>query len=218
MIFDGEFTILGREEQPHVIIMTNDEIRSIFKYQPRFIILFDPVHSAVREIECFKAISPGRQLRVYFCMYENSLEEQMYLDAIKHENDAFEALIRTKSEMNVFYDQEAKNVAPSDISAYAPKTKRKPIIVDMREFRAQLPFILHLQNFKVIPQTIEVGDYILSPDIAVERKAPADLSSSLRSGRLYEQAKKMCLNFKVAILLIETDKSLPVCFLPICTD
>eukprot|EP00158_Paraphelidium_tribonemae_P008174 Partr_v1_DN28501_c0_g1_i12_m73433 putative Excision repair cross-complementing rodent repair deficiency, complementation group 4 len=97
MIFDGEFTILGREEQPHVIIMTNDEIRSIFKYQPRFIILFDPVHSAVREIECFKAISPGRQLRVYFCMYENSLEEQMYLDAIKHENDAFEALIRTKS-------------------------------------------------------------------------------------------------------------------------
>jgi hypothetical protein len=34
-----------------------------------------------------------------------------------------------------------------------------------------------------------VGDYVLSPDIAVERKAVPDLIQSLASGRLYSQAR-----------------------------
>ena len=33
----------------------------------------------------------------------------------------------------------------------------------------------------------QVGDYVLSPDICVERKAVPDLISSLNSGRLYNQ-------------------------------
>lgn len=34
---------------------------------------------------------------------------------------------------------------------------------------------------------LQVGDYVLSPDIVVERKALPDLFSSLGSGRLYNQ-------------------------------
>lgn len=34
---------------------------------------------------------------------------------------------------------------------------------------------------------LQVGDYVLSPDIVVERKALADLFASLGSGRLYNQ-------------------------------
>lgn len=35
----------------------------------------------------------------------------------------------------------------------------------------------------------QVGDYVLSPDIVVERKALADLFASLGSGRLYNQVR-----------------------------
>jgi ERCC4-type nuclease len=49
------------------------------------------------------------------------------------------------------------------------------VIVDMREFRSELPSILHKRNIQVDPVTLEVGDYILTPEICVERKSISDL-------------------------------------------
>lgn len=75
----------------------------------------------------------------------------------------------------------------------------------MREFRSSLPFILHGHSLEIEPLTIEIGDYILSPDVCVERKSIQDLISSFADGRLYHQAEAMCANFKSPILLIEFD-------------
>lgn len=58
------------------------------------------------------------------------------------------------------------------------------VIVDMREFRSTLPSLLHAAKHLVIPATLTVGDYILSPDICVERKSLSDLVQSFTSGRL----------------------------------
>lgn len=58
------------------------------------------------------------------------------------------------------------------------------VIVDMREFRSSLPSMIHAANNLVIPATLTIGDYILTPDICVERKSLSDLISSFNSGRL----------------------------------
>ncbi len=58
------------------------------------------------------------------------------------------------------------------------------IIVDMREFSSALPNVIHLKGIDIVPCTLEVGDYILSPDICVERKSISDLIGSFQSGRL----------------------------------
>lgn len=58
----------------------------------------------------------------------------------------------------------------------------------MREFRSSLPFILDNSGLEIQPHTIEIGDYILSPDVCVERKSIQDLISSFSDGRLYYQA------------------------------
>ena len=58
------------------------------------------------------------------------------------------------------------------------------VVVDMREFRSTLPSLLHASSILVIPATLIVGDYILSPDICVERKRIPDLLQSFNSGRL----------------------------------
>lgn len=54
----------------------------------------------------------------------------------------------------------------------------------MREFRSSLPVILYTEGIKIMPCTLQVGDYILSPDMCVERKSISDLISSFNSGRL----------------------------------
>lgn len=54
----------------------------------------------------------------------------------------------------------------------------------MREFRSTLPSILHAAHMLIIPVTLQVGDYILSPEMCVERKSIPDLQQSFASGRL----------------------------------
>ena len=63
------------------------------------------------------------------------------------------------------------------------------VVVDVREFRSQLPCALFSRGLEVVPKTLEVADYILTPDICVERKSLSDLFSSFQSGRLYTQVR-----------------------------
>ena len=49
------------------------------------------------------------------------------------------------------------------------------VVVDLREFRSSLPSLLHAANILVVPATLTVGDYVLTPDICVERKSIPDL-------------------------------------------
>lgn len=81
--------------------------------------------------------------------------------------------------------------------------KKGEIIVDSREFRSKLPAFLFYKEYKIIPSIIEVGDYILSPQICVERKSVPDLISSFNDGRLYKQATNMSTHYENPVLLIE---------------
>ena len=83
---------------------------------------------------------------------------------------------------------------------------RLHVVVDVREFMSSLPSILHQSAFKLMPVTLEVGDYVLSPDICVERKSVPDLIGSLQSGRLYNQAESMSKHYKMPVLLIEFER------------
>lgn len=58
------------------------------------------------------------------------------------------------------------------------------IIVDIREMGALLPSLIDSAGIKVVPSTLTVGDYILSPKMCVERKSLADLEGSFNNGRL----------------------------------
>lgn len=58
---------------------------------------------------------------------------------------------------------------------------------------------------RLVFYSVQVGDYILSPDICVERKSVSDLIGSLNNGRLYNQCVSMCRYYKKPVLLIEFD-------------
>jgi len=55
----------------------------------------------------------------------------------------------------------------------------------------------------LIPTTLEIGDYVLTPEICVERKSILDLFSSFNEGRLFNQVEAMLRYYKVPTLLIE---------------
>uniref|UniRef100_A0A182N786 DNA repair endonuclease XPF n=1 Tax=Anopheles dirus TaxID=7168 RepID=A0A182N786_9DIPT len=86
------------------------------------------------------------------------------------------------------------------------------VIVDMREFRSDLPCLIHRRGIDVVPLTITIGDYIITPEICVERKSISDLIGSLNSGRLYNQCVQMTRYYAKPILLIEFDQNKPFHF------
>lgn len=64
-------------------------------------------------------------------------------------------------------------------------TQTRPrVVVDMREFRSALPSMLYAAGMDVVPATLTVGDYVLAPELCVERKSLTDLVQSFASGRL----------------------------------
>ncbi|CAG5910668.1 unnamed protein product [Menidia menidia] len=199
--------------------------RVLHEVEPSFVVLYDAELSFVRQLEIYKANRPGKPLRVYFLIYGGSTEEQKYLTALSKEKKAFEHLIREKATMVIPEEREgredtnldlARNLEPANTTTNSRKAggqeqPKEPsrVIVDMREFRSELPSLLHRRGLDIEPVTLEVGDYILTPDTCVERKSVSDLIGSLQSGRLYTQCLSMTRYYRKPVLLIEFDPAKP---------
>ncbi|XP_041670826.1 DNA repair endonuclease XPF [Cheilinus undulatus] len=199
--------------------------RVLHEVEPSFVVLYDAELSFVRQLEIYKASRSGKPLRVYFLIYGGSTEEQKYLTTLSKEKKAFEHLIREKATMVIPEEREgredtnldlARNLEPANATTNTRKAggqdqSKEPsrVIVDMREFRSELPSLLHRRGLDIEPVTLEVGDYILSPDTCIERKSISDLIGSLQSGRLYTQCLSMTRYYRKPVLLIEFDPSKP---------
>lgn len=77
------------------------------------------------------------------------------------------------------------------------------MLVDHRERGSGIPEALVAAGLEVELTDLPVGDYVLGPGLAVERKGPSDLGASIRDGRLFEQAVRLQSTFVQAVLLIE---------------
>uniref|UniRef100_A0A7N6FBE3 DNA repair endonuclease XPF n=1 Tax=Anabas testudineus TaxID=64144 RepID=A0A7N6FBE3_ANATE len=199
--------------------------RVLHEVEPSFVVLYDAELSFVRQLEIYKSLRPGKPLRVYFLIYGGSTEEQKYLTALSKEKKAFEHLIREKATMVIPEEREgredtnldlARNLEPANATTNTRKAggqeqPKEPsrVIVDMREFRCELPSLLHRRGLDLEPITLEVGDYILTPETCVERKSVSDLIGSLQSGRLYTQCLSMTRYYRKPVLLIEFDPAKP---------
>jgi DNA excision repair protein ERCC-4 len=49
---------------------------------------------------------------------------------------------------------------------------------------ALLPSLIDAAGIKVIPATLTLGDYVISPKMCIERKSLPDLEGSFANGRL----------------------------------
>lgn len=218
--FDAFFGMLSMENLVVVRSYRGDQDDKVLQeLQPRFVIMYDPDPAFVRRVEVYRSTNPGVGIRVYFLIYADSVEEQRYLSSLRREKESFERLIREKSMMALPLSADGRPIAEdadqrflrtisSRVAGGQRSATAEPprIIVDMREFRSSLPSMLHAADIQVIPCTLQVGDYVLTPTMCVERKSLTDLVQSFNSGRLYTQCELMCVHYQHPILLIEFDQ------------
>lgn len=117
-----------------------------------------------------------------------------------------------KSEDTIMLQREIKSTPEKNTRKGGEPSEVKvvpKIIVDMREFRSELPALIHRRGIEIEPVTISVGDYVLTSEICIERKSLSDLIQSLNSGRLYQQCVQMSRYYTKPMLLIEFDQNKP---------
>lgn len=200
------------------------------------IILYDISLAVVRQVEMLAAMRHryGQPVpKIFHVLYGDSVEEHQYLRELRTEKRAFERLIQAKAslvvpetlpshpETNEEADAEARLIDAINAGVFSGRRLKpdadapeRQVVVDLRELRSPLPFLLHKQGFRIVPRTILIGDYLLriasSEDyVAVERKSVSDLVQSLASGRLVEQATQLVNTFKHCALLIEFERGRP---------
>ncbi|KAG5372418.1 DNA repair protein [Yarrowia sp. C11] len=194
-----------------VVIETFDAVLNLDELGPSGIIMYQPNPEFFRTIEVY-----GRNRRVapnvYLLYYGLSYEEQAFLAAVRKEKDAFSKLIKERAKMPMLLatsedDQRGLKIireANSRIAGGQISTNSYgKILVDVREFRAALPSILHSYGFQVYPTHLTVGDYVLSPHMVVERKSIPDLIKSFQDGRLLAQCESMFRYYSYVVILIE---------------
>lgn len=211
-----------------LVALDSHDVMALWEHLPAFVVVYDPDVALTRSLELFKAQRRGRPLRVYLLRYENSPEMDRYQVSVVRERAAFETLIKAKEIMSLPVAAQAAGAAAGSSAARQPslpvlpgpegnrltrraggqltgRPGRRRVVVDVREFMSSLPAVLHAQELELVPLTLEVGDYVLSPEMCVERKSLPDLRGSLASGRLYQQAEAMIRHYQTPILLVEFD-------------
>ena len=79
------------------------------------------------------------------------------------------------------------------------------IVVDEREKPSGVPEALKKLGVLTEFKMLEVGDYIVSPACAIERKSSNDFLKSLYSGRLFDQASRISDCYEKSVLIVEGD-------------
>ncbi len=220
---EGEASILLHDIRPDYVVMYDSDpsfIRTLEIYSNS---MKNPSVSSVE-------LSKEDRLQVYFLLYEASAEDSNFLTSLERETGAFDRLIEHTKRMPTtlpafgsFSTQEMLQSCGGVGGSYASGTlplsmdtrtgggkqkaaqERRDIAVDVREFRAALPSILHQGGMRLAPVTLTVGDFVLSNVHCVERKSISDLHGSFSNGRLKDQVKAMAKYYKCPCLLIEFD-------------
>lgn len=220
-----EFNLPDSDEESHanvkfeeltlldvVVIETYDSAFDLDELGPSGIILYQPNPEFFRRIEIYgrnSRVSP----QVYLLYYGLSYEEQAFLAAVRKEKDAFSKLIKERAKMPMLMsttedDQRGLKIIREANTRIAggqvgAQNGYGRILVDVREFRAAVPSILHSYGFDVYPTHLVVGDYVLSPHLVVERKSIPDLIKSFQDGRLLTQCESMFRYYSYVVLLVE---------------
>lgn len=77
------------------------------------------------------------------------------------------------------------------------------IVVDERERKSGIPDLLRQAGAIIDFAQLKVGDYVVSPETAIERKTIQDLLNSIYDGRLFVQCSQLNEHYVKPVLIVE---------------
>ncbi|MBN2127073.1 MAG: DEAD/DEAH box helicase family protein [Candidatus Diapherotrites archaeon] len=162
------------------------------------VVFFEAVPSEIRFIQRRGRTGRFHKGKTIILIAKNTRDEAYYWSSIAKEKRMHSTLREIKNKK--------ENVLPKQttLTKYTEEIKNKiEIYVDARERNSKVSELLEEMGCLIKVKQMEIGDYILSDDVVVERKTVEDFLTSLLDGRLFSQAIKMNENYSMPLYLVE---------------
>jgi len=160
------------------------------------VIFYEPVPSAIRSIQRKGRTARINKGKVTILITKNTRDEIYRWTSYHKERKMYNILKELKSKLKL----ESQPV----LSAFSKGNKENVrVIVDQREKGSGIAKEFSERNVEVELKSLDVGDFIVSDRIGIERKSIRDFVNSIIDGRLIPQIKALSNNFERPILLLE---------------
>ncbi len=159
------------------------------------VIFYEPVPSEIRAIQRKGRTGRGKEGKVIVLITKNSRDEAYYYASLRKERIMYEKLLEIK-----------RRIENKKLDTFIPKKGGIKIIVDSRELRSEVARKLYELGAELEVKNLEVGDYVLSDRVCVERKTAKDFVESIKDReRLFSQIAKLKSAYPRPLLIIEGD-------------
>lgn len=152
------------------------------------VVFYEPIPSEIRSIQRRGRTGRHGTGKVVVLMTKGTGDEAAHWSSKRKEQAMVQELHSLRANFHQDPPPKQQTLTPAPPKAQATGQK---IIVDNREQAGGVVRELHEMGVKLEMKNLDIGDFILSDRIAVERKTWPDLISSLVDGRLFEQLKAM---------------------------
>ena len=175
------------------------------------VVFYEPIPSEIRTIQRRGRTARKTTGKVIILITKGTPDEGYYWSAkrkekrMKSELETIRLALGKKLEgKNPFEKLEKiEKTNQKTLTEYQKKQENITIIVDHREYRSNVVRNLAIKGLTIEPQQLDVGDYILSSRIGVERKNTEDFLSSLIEGKLFKQIQRLRDSYSRPILILE---------------
>ena len=180
------------------------------------VIFYEPIPSEIRAIQRRGRTARKMPGKVIILITKGTSDEAYYWASKRKEKRMRSELELIRSKLNKefedtskFYKIETNGITnQKTLRDYNEKNDQIKIIVDNREYRSNVVRNLAIKETFVEPQQLDVGDYVLSSRIGVERKNVEDFLESLIDGKLFKQMAQLRDAYSRPILILEGENLL----------
>ncbi|MDW7732517.1 MAG: DEAD/DEAH box helicase [Methanolobus sp.] len=172
------------------------------------VLFYEPVPSEIRSIQRKGRTGRKHEGRVVVLVTKGTRDEGYYWSSLSKEKK-MQSNMQMLQEMmppqdkgnfreTLTYTEDIEQVTLADFDGDPLK-----VIVDQREVKSSVARSLEKAGVDITLRTLEVGDYILSDRIAVERKSTEDFTGSLIEHKLFEQISNLSRTYEKPVLILE---------------
>ena len=201
-----------KEGEYNVLIATSVAEEGLDIPSTDLVVFYEPIPSEIRAIQ--RRGRTGRKMpgNVIILITKGTPDEGYYWSAKRKEKQMISELelIRSKIRKNFedvdeIYKQniETNKIDQKTLTDFEKNENQVKIVVDHREYRSNVVKNLATKGVSVEPQQLDVGDYVLSSRIGVERKSVDDFLESLMDGKLFRQIAQLRDAYSRPILILE---------------
>lgn len=185
-----------REGKFNTLVATSVAEEGIDIPSVNLVIFYEPVPSAIRQIQRRGRTGRLEKGKVKMLMTKNTIDEVYRWSSSHKEKKMYQSLKNIKSKL-----KEMNSPKQPTLNDYQKDSIR--IIADNREQNSGILKIFSDKNIELKMQNLLTADYIASSRVGIERKSVIDFASSIIDKRLLTQIRELKNNFERPLIIIE---------------